>query len=141
MATYNKFYDYTEQLAKAKHDWSSHVYKAMFSSVAPVATNALKGDLTDITAGNGYTAGGQALDSITVSETTGTTKLVIADEVFSASGGAYAAARYASIYNDTTSSPAKPLVCWFDYGSSFTLADGESMTLDFDATNGLWQMA
>jgi hypothetical protein len=44
------------------------------------------------------------------------------------------------IYNDSATSPADALVCWFDYGSSITLLDGESLTIDFDATNGLWQL-
>lgn len=140
MATYNKIQDYTEQLNKAVHNWSSHTFKAMLTNSAPVATNTIAANLTEISAGNGYSAGGMTLDTVTLSETTGTAKVTIADEVLTASGGSIGPFRYVAIYNDTATSPADALICWYDYGSSITLASGESFTIDFDATNGLWQL-
>lgn len=141
MAAYNKFNDYVEQLAKAVHNWSTHTFKAMLTNSAPVATNTVAADITEISAGNGYSAGGMTLDTVTLSETSGTAKVTIADEVLTASGGSIGPFRYAVPYNDTPTSPADPLVCWYDYGSSITLASGESLTIDFDASNGLWQLA
>lgn len=140
MATYNKIQDYTEQLNKGVHIWSSHTFKEGLTNSAPVATNTIYANLTEISAGNGYSAGGMTLDTVTLSETTGTAKVTIADEVLTASGGSIGPFRYAPIYNDTATSPADALVCWYDYGSSITLASGESFTTDFDATNGLWQL-
>ena len=140
MATFNKIQDYVEQLNKGVHIWSSHTFKAMLTNSAPVATNTIAANLTDISAGNGYTAGGMTLDTVTLSETTGTAKVTIADEVLTASGGSIGPFRYVAIYNDTATSPADALVCWYDYGSSITLASGESFTIDFDGTNGLWQL-
>lgn len=140
MATYNKIQDYTEQLNKAVHNWSSHTFKAMLTNSAPVATNTIAANLTEISAGNGYSTGGMTLDTVTLSETTGTAKVTIADEVLTASGGSIGPFRYVAIYNDTATSPADALVCWYDYGSSITLASGESFTIDFDPTNGLWQL-
>jgi hypothetical protein len=140
MATYNKIQDYTEQLNKAVHNWSSHTFKAMLTNSAPLATNTIAANLTDISAGNGYSAGGMTLDTVTLSETTGTAKVTIADEVLTASGGSIGPFRYVAVYNDTATSPADALVMWYDYGSSITLADGESLTIDFDPTNGLWQL-
>lgn len=139
MASYNKFQDYAEQVNKAVHNWSTHTFKAMLTNSAPVATNTIAANLTDISAGNGYSAGGMTLDTVTLSETTGTAKVTIADEVLTASGGSIGPFRYVAIYNDTATSPADALVCWYDYGSAITLASGETFTLDFDATNGLWQ--
>lgn len=140
MAAYNKIQDYAEQVNKAVHNWSTHTFKALLTNTAPVATNTVKADLTDITAANGYAAGGMTLDSVTLVETTGTAKVTIADEVLTAAGGSIGPFRYVAIYNDTATSPAKALVCWYDYGSSITLADTETFTIDFDATNGLWQL-
>jgi hypothetical protein len=140
MATFNKIQDYVEQLNKAKHDWSAHVFKALLTNSAPVATNTVKADLTDITAANGYAAGGLTLDTVTLVETSGTAKVTIADEVLTASGGTIGPFRYVAVYNDTATSPADALVMWYDYGSSITLADGETFTIDFDGTNGFWQM-
>lgn len=141
MATYTKFQDYAEQLNKAVHNWSSHTFKAMLTNSAPVNTNTVFANLTEISAGNGYSAGGMTLDTVTLSETSGTAKVTIADEVLTASGGSIGPFRYVVIYNDTPTSPADPLVAFYDYGSSITLAAGESFTIDFDGTNGLWQLA
>lgn len=142
MATYNKFQDYVEQLAKAKHDWSTHTFKVCLVAAAnaPVATNTIFANLTEISAGNGYTAAGQALDTVTLSEASGTAKVTIADEVFTASGAGMAAFRYPVIYNDSQTSPADALVAYYDYGTDLTLASGETFTIDFDPTNGFWQM-
>lgn len=142
MATYNKFQDYAEQLNKGVHNWSTATYKAVLTNTAPVATNTILSDLTQISSGGGYTAGaggGLLLDTVTLTETSGTAKVTIADEVFTASGSV-GPFRYVAIYNDTATSPADALVAWYDYGSSITLATGETFTIDFDATNGLWQL-
>ena len=144
MATYNKIQDYAEQVNKGVHIWSSHTFKAALSNSATVGTNTVLADLTQISTAGGYTAGaggGLTLDTVTLSETTGTAKVTIADEVFTATGASVGPFRYVTIYNDSATSPADALVCWFDYGSSITLADTETFPLDFDATNGLWQFA
>jgi hypothetical protein len=141
MASYNKFQDYVEQLSKAVHNWNSHTFKALLSNTAPnYATDTGAGSWTEIAAGNGYSAGGMTLDTVTLSESGGTAKVTIADEVLTASGGSIGPFRYIFIYNDTATSPADAAVCGFDYGTSITLLNGESLTLDFDATNGLWQL-
>lgn len=144
MAAYNKFQDYVEQLAKAVHNWSSHTYKAVLSNTAPAAANTVLADITQISNGGGYTGGaggGLTLDTVTLTEASGTSKVTIADEVFTATGASVGPLRYVPIYNDSATSPVDALVCWFDYGSSITLLDTETLTIDFDATNGLWQMA
>jgi hypothetical protein len=56
------------------------------------------------------------------------------DVVFTASGGSFGPFRYAVVYNDTPTSPADPLVCWWDYGSSISCNDGEKFTVDFGAS-------
>ena len=137
MAAYQKFNQFTDDLAKGKHDFSAHTYKIMLTNVAPVSTNAVKADITDITAGNGYTAGGTAT-SITLSNATGVEKVVASNVTFTASGGSVGPFRYAVMYNDTQTSPVKPLVNFFDYGSSVTLNSGETFTWTPDATNGLF---
>ena len=142
MATYNKFQDYAEQVNKGVHIWGTHTFKAAFSNTAPSAANTQLSDITQISSGNGYTAGaggGVTLDSVTLTETGGTAKVTIVEEVFTASGGSVGPFRYIVIYNDSATSPTDALVCWYDYGSSITLADTETFTIDFDATNGLWQ--
>lgn len=141
MATYNKFQDYAEQVNKGVHIWGTHTFKEAFTNTAPVATNTVLADITQLSTGGGYTGGaggGNTLDTVTLTETSGTAKVTIADEVFTASGSV-GPFRYVPIYNDTATSPADALVCWYDHGSSVTLAASETFTTDFDATNGLWQ--
>lgn len=137
MATYNKFNVFVEDLIKGVHDFDAHTFKVMLTNTAPVATNSVKADLTEISAGNGYTAGGTAT-TITTSRSGGTSKITGTDVVFTATG-AVGPFRYAVFYNDTPTSPADPLISWWDYGSSISLANGETFTVDFDATNGIAQ--
>ncbi len=140
MAIYNKFNQFTKDLIDGKHNFGSHVFKVMLTNTAPVATNSIKGDLTEIAAGNGYTAGGTAT-TITESTASGTAKAVGSNVVFTATADSIGPFRYAVLYNDTQTSPAKPLVAWWDYGSAVSLANTETMTVAFDATNGIFTVA
>jgi hypothetical protein len=139
MATYQKFNAFTENQLISNMDWNADTFKVMLCNTAPVATNSVKADLTEISAGNGYTAGGTAT-TISVTRSSGTTKVVGTDVVFTASGGTIGPFRYAVLYDDTPTSPADPLVAFWDYGSSVTLNSGETFTVDFDATNGIFQL-
>lgn len=138
MATYNKFNAFVESLAEKKFDLGADTLKVMLTNTAPVATNSVKADLTEISAGNGYTAGGTAASITSSAQTSGTYKLVLADVVFTATGGSIGPLRYAVLYDDTATN--KDLIGWWDYGSSITLAAGETLTVDFSATNGVLQI-
>lgn len=134
MAAYNKFNAYVEHVSEKVHDLGADTLKIMLvNSPAPVATNSVKADLTEIAAGNGYTAGGTAVTITSSAQSGGTYSLVGNDVVFTASGGTIGALRYAVFYNDTPTSPADPLIGWWDYGSSITLQDTETFTVDFGA--------
>jgi hypothetical protein len=139
MATYNKFHQFAEDVYEKVHNLGSDTLKVMLTNTAPDAADAVKADLTEISAGNGYTAGGTAATQSSSAQTSGTYKLVLADVVFTASGGPIGPFRYAVLYNDTPTSPADPLISWWDYGSSITLNDGETFTTDFNPTNGVLQ--
>jgi hypothetical protein len=141
MASYNKFQQFVEDLAEKVHNLGADTLKVMLTNTAPVATNSIRGNLTEITAQNGYAAGGPTVSITSSAHTTGTYKLVLADVTITASGGTIGPFRYAVLYNDTPTSPADPLIAWWDYGSSITLADGEPFTVDFDPTTGVLQLA
>lgn len=138
MATYNKFNSFVEALAEKVHNLGSDqlVVALCATANAPVASNTQLSNLTQISYTNLST---RNLTTSTSSQTSGTYKLVINDLVLTASGGSVASFQYVVIYNDTATN--KELICWFDYGSAVTLASGETLTLDFDATNGLLQLA
>ena len=141
MAAYNKFNAFPEDLAEKVHNLQSDTLKVMLTNVAPVATNSVKANLTEIAAGNGYTAGGNAVTVSSSAQASGTYKLVLADTVFTASGGSIGPFRYAVLYNDTPTSPADPLIGWWDYGTSITLLNGETFTVDFDPSTGVLTIA
>lgn len=141
MASYNKFNAFVENLSEGVHDLGADTLKVMLvDSPAPVATNSVLLDLTEIGTGNGYSAGGSQAAISSSAQTSGTYKLVVADVVFTASGGTIGSFRYPVFYNDTPTSPADPLIGWHDYGSSITLAAGETFTWDADATTGILQL-
>ena len=98
-------------------------------------------DLTEISAGNGYSAGGTQSSQSSSAQSSGTYKLVLADVTFTASGGSIGPFRYPVLYNDTPTSPADPLILYWDYGTDLTVTTGNSFTVDFDATNGVLTIA
>lgn len=139
MAAFNKFNQFVADLAQKVHNLSTSAdtLKVMLTNSAPVATNTVKANLTEISAGSGYSAGGTSTAITSSSQTSGTFKLVITDTVFTASGGSIGPFRYAVLYNDTPTSPADPLIGWWDYGSNITLNDGETFTVNFDESGGV----
>lgn len=141
MASFSKFNQFVADAFNKVHNLGSDTLKVMLTNSAPVATNTVKANLTEISAGNGYTAGGATVTITASSQTSGTYKLVGNDVTITASGGSIGPFRYAVLYNDTPTSPADPLIGFWDYGSSITLADTEPLTVDFDATNGILQVA
>lgn len=99
MASFNKFNAFVENVAEKVHNLGADTLKVMLTNTAPVAGNSVKTDLTEISAGNGYTAGGTAATISSSGQTSGVYKLVLGDVVFTAAG--------------------------------------ESLTVDFDASNGV----
>lgn len=113
---------------------TADVVKVVIHTDAPVvATDATLADLTQVT-GTGYTAGGQTTAHVTT-RSGGTVTTVETDVVWTATGGDWIAARYIAEYNDTPTSPADPLICDWDYGANFTLANGETFTVDYGASS------
>jgi hypothetical protein len=141
MASFNKFNAFVEYLAEGVFNLQSHTLKIALTDTAPSASNSVFADLTEISAGNGYSAGGLAATVASSGQSGGTYKLVLDDVTVTASGGSVGPFRYFVLVDDTPTSPADPLIGWWDYGSSITLADGESITVDFDAGTGVLQLA
>lgn len=144
MAAYNKFNAFSADLDHKVHNLgtSADVLKVMLSNTTPVATNAVKTDITEIGAGNGYSAGGTATTITASSQSSGTFKLVCSNVVFTATGpatGAIGPFEYAVLYNSTAASGN--LIAWWDYGSPVTMGNGDTFTVAFDQTNGVFQLA
>lgn len=144
MASYLKYESGIEQIANKVMDvfGNQDTFKAVIHTDAPVpATDTVLADLTQISGVNGYTTNG---NNITFNSTRsgGTITATGVDVVWTAAGGNLGnstTARYVSIHDDSVASPVKPLLCSYDYGSTFIVADTETFTLDFGAT--FWTMA
>ena len=137
MATFNKFNAFVENLSEGVHNLGTGQLVVALSNSAPIATNSVLADITQITYTN---LSSRNITTTSSAQTSGTYKLVLTDLVLSATG-AVGPFRYAVIYNDTPTSPADPLIGWYDYGSSISLANGETLTVDFDGANGLFTLA
>jgi hypothetical protein len=141
MASYTKYNTFVDEVSKAGHNLQTAVFKCALTNTAPTAATDTVWNTTVApapAAANGYTAGGNTLTTSSASTTSGTFKLVLADTVFTASGGQIGPFRYAIIYN---SSASNKVVGYYDYGSSLTLNSGDIFTVDFDGTNGVFTIA
>ena len=129
MATFNKFNCFVENLAEKVHNLGGDQLKVALTNSAPSATNTVLADITEIT----YTyASTRNITTSSSSQTSGTYSLVVSDLTITASGGSVGPCRYAVFYNDTAASD--PLIGYYDYGSSITLSDTETLLLDFGSS-------
>lgn len=136
MATFTKYYTFIDELSKGGHNLQTGVFKCALTNTAPtVSTDTVWN--TSVApapaAANGYSSGGNTLTTSSAATTTGAFKLVLADSVFTATAGGIGPVRYAIVYN---SSASNKVVGTIDYGTSITLADTETLTVDFDGTAG-----
>ena len=138
MATYNKFNAFVADVANKVHNLGSDTIKVMLTNTAPTSSNAVKADITEISAGNGYTTGGTQSTQVSSTQTSGTYTLKLNNVTYTASGGSIGPYRYAVLYNSTPASGN--LIGYWDYGTSITLTAGNQFTVSFDATNGVIQL-
>ncbi len=141
MASFVKFNQFVADVANKVHNLGADTLKVALSNVAPVATNTVFANITEIAAGNGYTVGGTQTVQSSSAQTGGVYKLISGNVLFTASGGAIATFRYVVVYNSTPVSPLKPLIGFYDFGSAVTLNSGDTFTVSFDQTNGVLQLA
>ncbi len=132
MAAFNKFQQFVEDLAKGVHNFTSDATSSVTVALcaaanAPVATNSVLANLTQVAYTN---LSSRIVTGVTAEHSNGTVTFTADDLVLTASG-AVATFRYVVLYNDDPTSPADPLIGWYDHGSDVTLASGETYTLDF----------
>lgn len=138
VAEFTTVNDFVERLLAGTHNFTSHTFKLALTNTAPTVAAVNLSGITQIGAGGGYTLGGYTLAGVTLTETNGVATIKINDLVITATGGSIGPFRYLVIYNDTAS--GDPLIGWYDRGSAITLASGESLTVDFDATTGAFTL-
>jgi hypothetical protein len=136
---FNKFQQTVADLANKVHNLGADTLKIMLSNTAPTAVNAVKADIAEISAANGYLAGGNVVAIASSTQTAGLYKLIPSGNVvFTASGGSFGPFRYAVLYNSTPG--AGPLIGWYDYGSSISVNSGTNFTVQLDQSAGILQL-
>ena len=146
MATLNKVYGFVEHLAEKMHNLGADQLVVALSNTAPSAestrpdlltANCILANVSQISYTN---CSSRNLTTTTSSQSSGTYALVLADLVLTATGtvGPF---RYVYIYNSSATLATNPLIGYYDYGSSITLASGETFTIDFDNVSGVLTLA
>lgn len=131
MASFNKFYQFVEDLSKKVHDLYNDQLEIYLSNATPSASaDAVKADLAEISTGNGYT--GPVDTQQTANRSNGTLTVTGTKVAVTASGGSIGPFQYVVLQNTTPTSPADPLIGWWDYGSPLTLNAGDSLTIKFN---------
>lgn len=138
MATFNKYQKGVEALVEGINA-GSDVWKVALSNRTPVvASDTNLASAVEISAGNGYTAGGNVAATVSSTETSGTYKLVLTSPAtWTAAGGSIGPFEYAILYDSTTDN----LIGYWDYGSPVTLSVGESFSVVLDGTSGVFTVA
>lgn len=153
MPAFNKFNQFVQDVGQKVHNLNADTLEIFLTNSAPAATDTAvdttAGTLTitgsgaaEIAAGNGYVKGGAAVASNAYTQASGTAKLTGNAVTFTASGGSFGPWRYAVLYNNTGGSAgARPIIGWWDYGSSVTTNNGEAFKIGKDATGANWDAA
>lgn len=138
MASFNKFNQFVEDLAKGVHNFTSDstcTVTVALTNTLPVATNSVLADITQISYTN---LSSRVITGVTAEQTSGTVTFTANDLTLTASGSV-GPFQYVVLYNDDPTSPADPLIGWYNYGSAVTLSSGETFTIDF--TSGFATLA
>jgi len=130
MATYTKFQQFVEDLAHGVHNFDSDTIKVALSNASNAPSASAHVKLADITTVSTANLGSVTLTKSSSGQTTGTYKYIPNDLTMTASG-AVGPFQYVIIYNDDSTSDS--LICYFDYGTAVTLANGDTFKLDFGA--------
>ena len=124
MATFNKFQAWAETMVEGAN-LGSDQFAVALTNTAPSATNSVIADITQISYTN---LSSRNVTTTSSSQTGGVETLVLQDLTMTASGSV-GPFRYVVLFDDTLA--GDPLVGWWDYGSSITMANGETFTVDF----------
>lgn len=133
MATYNKFQQTVEDLAHKVHNLGSDTLEVALCNAANAPSASLDAVLVDLVQIAYTNLSSRVITTNSSGQTTGIYDLVLNDLTLTASGGAVAGFRYVVIFNQSSVAPTDALIGWFDYGSDLVLADGESLTIDFES--------
>jgi len=145
MATFTKLNGFVEHFAEKVHNLGADQLVIALSNTAPgsestpptgATATCVLANVTQVSYTNCST---RNITTTSSAQSAGTYKLTLTDLTLTASGGSVGAFRYVYIYNDTATNDE--LIGYYDYGSSITLASGESLLINFDDASGVLTIA
>jgi hypothetical protein len=133
MTSPTKINGFVEHLAEKEHNLGSDQLTVALSNTDPttdgVQASTAAAVLATVTQISYTNLSSRNLTTSSSAQTSGTYDLILNDLVLTSSGGSTGPFRYVYIYNDTSTSDK--LINVYDNGSSVTLNDGETFTIDF----------
>lgn len=144
MAAFNKFQQFVQNVGDGAMNLNSDALWIMLTNTAPNAADTVynataaqvqaTSNAPDLGTANGYTNGGTISAGTAYSQTGGTATLSGGNVVFTASGGSIGPFRYVVMYDKTAGTvTTRPLIGWWDYGSSITVTNGNTFTVNLAA--------
>lgn len=128
MAAFVFFQQFIADAMNGEHDLAADTLKVMLTNTAPTATDTTTADITEITAENGYTAGGETPVAITSTQTGGVYTLGGSYVQLTPSGGSFGPFRYAVLYNTENDM----LIGYWDVGSPIAISPPNYFKITFD---------
>lgn len=139
MTTINRYNQFPEYFGDNGIDLDDDTFNLALMNATHTFT-ATDNDWTDVSAndigtGNGYTAAGQALTSVTWVESGGTVTFDAADVTWTASGGDIGPATDAVLYDDTSTVPVADLLAFsIDFEGSETAGNGTDFKVTWNGS-------
>lgn len=135
MLQWTKFNSFKEYLNKGKIDWSTHTFKIEFLGAPALSTNSVKADLTEISAGGGYSSGGVTVNVLSVSQSGGVTSVMVAAASLTTSGSVGPVYGLA-LYDD--SATGDPLICYCNFAAPITIPTSTTWSLGLETSNAFY---
>lgn len=142
MASFVKLNGFVEHLFKGYHgNLSTATLQVALSNTAPgsestpptgAETTCILANVTQVSYTN---LSSRTITTTSCVQTAGTLALVLADLVLTASGSV-GPFRYVYLVNTSSTTRTNALIGYYDYGSSITMANAETFTVDFDNATG-----
>jgi len=144
MSAFNKFNQFVQSVGNGAINLNGDTFKLILTNTSPSAADTVYNgaafqiqsntNAAEISNGAGYTQGGATIGSTAYSQTGGLGTMT-GNSVSWTSTGSMGPFRYVTMYDSSAGANAnnRPLVGYWDYGSSITLTNGNVFTVNTNA--------